>query len=232
MFFDDDSSSGVSGDLESATTVASFMEGFWGMGATVSSYSTAKRLEVGAPGGGAGGRKKKGQDPEADLRHALADRIEDNLTSLLVRVESIIRECRPQVLSLAHALETHKTLSGEDVVAVIERSQGPILDGRPYADTQFQQQLEDYHRAAAHAHRTHGKVPLSLPVPAAVAPTASVAALDAGPAFDGGPQNGDGPQNGEGPQYGDGPVPGGTWAPGDWAPDGGWNPDGGTTSGS
>src|SRR5712691_9152275 len=36
MFFDQDSSSGVSGDLESATTVASFMEGFWGMGATVS----------------------------------------------------------------------------------------------------------------------------------------------------------------------------------------------------
>ena len=32
MFFGNDSSSGVSGDLESATTVASFMEGFWGMG--------------------------------------------------------------------------------------------------------------------------------------------------------------------------------------------------------
>ena len=64
MFFDNDSSSGVSGDLESATTVASFMEGFWGMGSTVSSYSTAKRLEVGSPGGGQGGRKKKGQDPE------------------------------------------------------------------------------------------------------------------------------------------------------------------------
>ena len=30
MFFGNDSSSGVSGDLESATTVASFMEGFWG----------------------------------------------------------------------------------------------------------------------------------------------------------------------------------------------------------
>src|ERR1700733_8720574 len=79
MFFEEDSSSGVSGDLESATTVASFMEGFWGMGSTVSSYSTAKRLEVGSPGGGVGGRKKKGQDPEADVRRALADRIEDTL---------------------------------------------------------------------------------------------------------------------------------------------------------
>ena len=62
MFFDRDSSSGVSGDLESATTVASYMEGFWGMGTTVSSYSTAKRLEVGSPGGGRGGALKKGQE--------------------------------------------------------------------------------------------------------------------------------------------------------------------------
>src|SRR6202020_2245966 len=100
MFFESDSSSGVSGDLESATTVASFMEGFWGMGSTVSSYSTAKRLEVGSPGGGVGGRKKKGQDPEADVRRALADRIEDTLNGLLVRVEEIITADRDQVLSL------------------------------------------------------------------------------------------------------------------------------------
>ncbi len=90
MFFDQDSSSGVSGDLESATTVASFMEGFWGMGTTVSSYSTAKRLEVGSPGGGRGGTLKKGQDPEAQVRHALADRIEDKLATLLGRTEEII----------------------------------------------------------------------------------------------------------------------------------------------
>ena len=44
MFFDNDSSSGVSGDLESATTVATQMEGFWGMGTTVSSYMTANRI--------------------------------------------------------------------------------------------------------------------------------------------------------------------------------------------
>src|SRR5215469_1417345 len=52
MFFDNDSSSGVSGDLESATTVASFMEGYWGMGKTVSSAASARRLESGTPGGG------------------------------------------------------------------------------------------------------------------------------------------------------------------------------------
>ncbi len=163
MFFDNDSSSGVSGDLESATTVASFMEGFWGMGSTVSSYSTAKRLEVGSPGGGQGGRNKKGQDPEAEMRRALADRIEDNLNGLLSRVEEIIRTDRDQVLSLAHALETHKTLSGDDVVAVIERRPGPFVDGRPYADPGLIQQLEEYHAGAAVAHRDHSQEPLGLP---------------------------------------------------------------------
>jgi cell division protease FtsH len=165
MFFDSDSSSGVSGDLESATTVASFMEGFWGMGSTVSSYSTAKRLEVGAPGGGQGGRRKKGQDPEADLRRALADRIEDNLGALLNRTEEIVRENRSQVLSLAHALETHKTLTGDDVIAVIDCTEGPLVDGRPYADAEFLRELEQYHAGAAVAHRTHSKVAMPMPMP-------------------------------------------------------------------
>ena len=40
MFFNGDNSSGVSGDLESATTVAALMEGQWGMGSTVSSYAS------------------------------------------------------------------------------------------------------------------------------------------------------------------------------------------------
>jgi len=167
LFFDHDSSSGVSGDLESATAVASFMEGFWGMGTTVSSYSTAKRLEVGSPGGGRGGALKKGQDPEAQARRALADRIEDNLTTLLGRVEEVLKENRNHVLALAHALETHKTLSGEDVVAVMEHTQGPLIDGRPYADESFMAALSDYHLAAARAHREHSQQQLNMPAPAA-----------------------------------------------------------------
>jgi cell division protease FtsH len=165
MFFDQDSSSGVSGDLESATTVASFMEGFWGMGTTVSSYSTAKRLEVGSPGGGRGGTLKKGQDPEAQVRHALADRIEDTLATLLGRTEEIIRDNRNHVLALAHALEKYKTLSGEDVVAVLEHTRGPVVDGTPYADESFLAELSEYHTSAARAHRNHSMEELNLPVP-------------------------------------------------------------------
>jgi cell division protease FtsH len=160
MFFSDDSSSGVSGDLESATSVASYMEGFWGMGSTVSSYSTAKKLEVGAPGGRSG---KKHEDPEAMMRRALADRIEDKLADMLDRVESLLKENRRQVLALAHALETHRTLTGDDVEAVLEGREGLAVDGRPYGDPTFAGQLEDYHRAAVEAHEGHGHVLIALP---------------------------------------------------------------------
>jgi len=177
MFFEQDSSSGVSGDLESATTVASYMEGFWGMGTTVSSYSTAKRLEVGSPGGGAGGRLKKGQDTEGQARQALADRIEQNLKLLLDRTEEIIRENHNDVLALAHALERYKTLSGEDVVAVLEHTRGPVVDGTPYADAAFMAQLTDYHHSAARAHRDHSQEQLALPVPASVQPWSMPVAL-------------------------------------------------------
>jgi ATP-dependent Zn protease len=210
MFFDSDSSSGVSGDLESATTVASFMEGFWGMGSTVSSYSTARRLEVGAPGGGQGGRKKKGQDPETEMRHALADRIEDNLTSLLQRVEEILRDNRAAILSLAHALETHKTLTGDDVVAVIDGTAGPLVDGRPYSSRDFLQLLEDYHAIAATAHRTHSTVAMSMPVPSLNGSTASGVPQSVTTTLDPGawPSG-----NGESPSHEQA-----DWPPSDWPP--------------
>jgi ATP-dependent Zn protease len=162
MFFEGDSSSGVSGDLESATTVASFMEGFWGMGATVSSYSTARRLEVGSPGG-RGQAGKPSEAPEAVLRRALADRIEDSLADLLERTEAILKENRATVLALAHALETHRTLTGEDVEAVVEGRDGETVDGTAYRDPDFVKRLEDYHSAAVRAHRGHTPLALSLP---------------------------------------------------------------------
>jgi len=161
MFFGDDSSSGVSGDLESATAVASFMEGFWGMGNTVSSYSTARRLEVGSPGGGQVGQKKG--NAEAEMRRALADRIEDNLDRLLRQVSDILRDNRGEILCIAHALETHKTLTGEDIAAIFEHSEGPLVDGRPYGDAGFVRQLEEYHASAVQAHREHSKVRMTMP---------------------------------------------------------------------
>jgi hypothetical protein len=169
MFFDGDSSSGVSGDLESATAVASFMEGYWGMGHTVSSYSTARRLEVGSPGGGRGG-PTKGESTEKVLRAALADRIEDQLADLLTKAEEILKENRVGVLALAHALETHKTLTGEDVEAVLEQRTGISVDGTVYGDSDFIDKLEEYHSAAAGAHVGHTKIDGAMPEGGRLAP--------------------------------------------------------------
>jgi hypothetical protein len=138
------------------------MEGYWGMGHTVSSYSTARRLEVGSPGGGRGG-PPKGESTEKVLRAALADRIEDKLAELLDQAEVILRENRTSVLAIAHALETHKTLTGEDVEAVVEGREGLNVDGRVYRDPVFVESLEAYHAAAAGAHRSHTSVKLALP---------------------------------------------------------------------
>jgi hypothetical protein len=134
------------------------MEGYWGMGTTVSSHLTGKALETGSPGGA-----KRGGNPDADLRRALADRIEDNLASLLIRAEEVLRENRTHVLALAHALESHKTLSGEDVNAVLEHTVGPVVDGRPYADPEFLAELDAYHESAAAAHRDHSRPQLTMP---------------------------------------------------------------------
>ncbi|MFC7479256.1 hypothetical protein ACFQX7_03150 [Luedemannella flava] len=178
MFFDGDSSSGVSGDLDSATQVASYMEGYWGMGATVSSYSTAKRLEV----GGIGAPRKERED-ETKVRSALADRIEDKLGEMLERVTEILKANRREVLALAHALETHKTLTGDDVVAVIERRPGPLVDGSFYADPELAERLEAYHVAAVAAHRGHAQLTIAMPqLPAPSEPEPAPAlALAAGP---------------------------------------------------
>jgi hypothetical protein len=168
MFFETDSSSGVSGDLDSATTVAALMEGYWGMGKTVSSAASARRLEAGTPGGGGQRAAAPGTSPEAHGSQAfarLADRIEDNLGLLLVRAEEILRENEQHVLALAHALETHKTLSGEDVTAVLEGGRGPLVDGDVYRDDAFIARLRDYHAAARRAHQEHNRPDIPMPTP-------------------------------------------------------------------
>ena len=192
LFFDSDSSSGVSADLEAATTVASLMEGFYGMGQTVSSLSTGQRLQLGAPGGRGKGSQEESHEK---ARRLLADRIEDNLSTLLTQAEGILRDNERHVLALAHALETYKTLSGEDVDAVFEGQRGPLVDGTPYADDEFIARLREYHLAAQRAHREHSVPQLPLPVVAAPVWASSVAITDGY----GGVTNGSASGTGDGP---------------------------------
>jgi ATP-dependent Zn protease len=157
MFFDGDNSSGVSGDLESATTVAGLMEGYWGMGSTVSSYASSRRMEIGAPGGA------RPNEAKQEMRRALADRIEDNLTVLLEKAEELLNQDRVHILAVAHALETHKTLSGNDVHAVIEGRAGDVVDGSKYLNAENIAAIEAYHLSALAAHKEHRKPDVALP---------------------------------------------------------------------
>src|SRR5579875_1988714 len=166
MFFDGDSSSGVSGDLQNATTIALAMEGLWGMGGQFGSHAVT--------------RAPAGAHPVADgndrnvLETGLGRRAEARLAELAERTSAMLAKHRAAVLSVAHALESHKTISGEDVVAVIEGTQGPLVDGRPYADPGFTAELEAYHQQVLAVHRSHDRTtPLPVPVPRRGLPAAA-----------------------------------------------------------
>ncbi len=163
MFFEGDNSSGVSGDLEAATTVATLMEGYWGMGSTISSHAIAQKSGTGSsrPGGKGGSSKRDGKD----LPIMLGDRIEAKLDELYKKVRNLLEDNREKVFAIAHALEAYKTVTGEDITAIIEGTPGPLLDGRVYMDSKFIDQLELYHNAVVAAHRDHRQVDAKLPMP-------------------------------------------------------------------
>jgi ATP-dependent Zn protease len=160
LFFGGDSSAGVFGDLRQATTVAMQMEAFSGMGSTLASHSVTKAVMA----------QQLGQSVETGtdrmwLETPFGERVEARLQQLLDRVSTLVTENRIWVLALAHALERAKTLSGEDVQAIMQGAVGPTLDGRVYHDPEFQSRLEEYHAAAVLAHQEATRPKLSLPLP-------------------------------------------------------------------
>jgi cell division protease FtsH len=161
MFFGGDSSSGVSGDLESATTIAQLMEGYWGMGSTIASRA-ARRNNGGWPQGpGEGGEMMGGE---------MGKKVEDRLTDLLARTADLIEQSKVDVYAVAHALESHKTLSGEDVEAVIEGKDSRGIDGRVYKVERFVEVFDEYHERIATAHVNRERVAVPLPMPVEWAP--------------------------------------------------------------
>ena len=158
-FFDGDSSSGVSGDLEGATQLATMMEGYWGMGSTIASHGVTHRVGLG--GGGRPGKEEKDHDL---LKGDLGERIEGKLSELMGRSQKLLEDNRREVLAVAHALEMNKTVTGEDIEAIIEGRPGPLIDGRPYHTSEFVRMAEDYHKQVVAAHKSHSPVPVSLPV--------------------------------------------------------------------
>jgi cell division protease FtsH len=158
MFFDGDSSSGVGGDLQNASTVALAMEGLWGMGGQYGSYSATPAPRDAHP-------VADGQD-RAVFETGMGKRAEARLDALAESTGTLLQENRANVLAVAHALEMHKTISGQDVDAIINGSEGPVVDGRPYHTLEFTQTLESYHQQMMVTHRGRdGAMPLPVPVP-------------------------------------------------------------------
>ena len=119
LFFAGDNSGGVGGDLASATEIVTRMYAFWGMGPTVGS----RRITI-PEIMGANGRPSDGVDRQF-LETELGRTVEAKLQELLERVRQLLDANRWFVCAVAHALESHLTITGEDIRGHPRRHPGP-----------------------------------------------------------------------------------------------------------
>ena len=163
MLFDGDNSAGVGGDLYSATRIVMETQAFWGMGPTIASHAVTK-----AQRGGVSSRPEDGTDRNL-LETSFGLQIEARLQELLDETTELLQENRRFVLAIAHALETHKTVTGDDIDAIFRGTPGPTLDGWVYHTDEFLLSYEAYHLSTIEAHQAQAKPNRELPVMAAKA---------------------------------------------------------------
>jgi ATP-dependent Zn protease len=168
LFFEGDHSTGVGGDMRGATALTTEMLAYYAMGDSIASRS------VTLAGLGA-------QPAETGADRALFDSefgksIEAKLKELYERAVELLTEHRDDVLSVAHALETYKTITGDDVEGIIEGRLGTTVEGARYHDPRFLEELERYHEACVAAHRQHGGVEGTIPVPVPPPPLGALVA--------------------------------------------------------
>jgi ATP-dependent Zn protease len=113
LFFSGDNSSGVSGDLSSASTVAALMEGAFGMGKGLASAMNTRET-------GMGGHAS----PVSVALRERREEIEVHLEGLYERVAELLEEHQDKVLELAAVLEEKKTISGEEVAEIMGSAPG------------------------------------------------------------------------------------------------------------
>ena len=159
MLFDGDNSTGVGGDLSSSTRLVMRMFGFSGMGATIASMGST----LGLIGRNPSVTVEDGTDRQF-LETDFGRRVDAKLHDLLERVAALLEADRDHLLAVAHALETHKTISGEDIEAIVEGHVGPVVDGSKYHDPVMRAELETYHAAVVEAMHAQGRVQRPLPV--------------------------------------------------------------------
>jgi cell division protease FtsH len=158
LFFDGDNSNGVGSDLQNATRIVMVNLGFAGMGDTIASHAVTL-------GGMRGGMAVEDGNDRNVFDGEFGKQVEAKLRELYEETWRLLEEHRADVLAVAHVLETHKTVTGDDIAAVIDGTVGPTVDGRVYAEPSFRQMLENYHTAALRAHKDHSGVATPIPVP-------------------------------------------------------------------
>jgi ATP-dependent Zn protease len=119
MFFGDDNSSGVTGDLRNATAIAAFMEGVWGMGDQLISF-TVNETGMGQSG-----------NPAAATVARRRDNVDTRLNELYERTWALLDEHRHEILALAAILEEKKTISGDEVSEIMGSTPGELAMRQP-----------------------------------------------------------------------------------------------------
>ena len=113
MFFEGDNSSGVSGDLSSASRVAALMEGSFGMGSSLTSANGTRQNAGGGPANAVSISLRENRET-----------IEKSLAHLYDEVAGLLDENREKVLELAAVLEQRKNISGDEVSEIMGSAPG------------------------------------------------------------------------------------------------------------
>jgi ATP-dependent Zn protease len=158
LFFEGDNSAGVGGDLFSATRIIMETQAYWGMGDSIASHGVTKALR-----GGVDSRPEDGTDRSL-FETSFGRQVELRLQELLAETVELMEDNRQFVLAIAHALETYKTITGDDIDAIFRGTPGPTLDGWVYHTDDFLISYEAYHLSTIEAHKAQAKPEHSLPV--------------------------------------------------------------------
>jgi cell division protease FtsH len=144
-FFNGDNSVGVGGDMRSWTAIVASMVSSAAMGETLANPT----VYLASRG-------------EKSSTH-FDEQIESKLQELYARTVDLVRSHEVQIMGIAHALEQHHTINGEDINAIFTGGKGPLVDGGWYQTEEFQFLYRRYHAAAVEAHVNQTKLEAPFP---------------------------------------------------------------------
>ena len=134
LFFGNDNSQGVGGDLAASTMMVTAMLNRAGMGDTIASRS----------GSFDGHGPKRMNDSD--------EKVEKYLQVLYQRAVALLKDNEWFVLAIAHALVSRRTITGDDITAIEQGKMGVTLDGAWYHNAINRDALHRFHQTAQEAH--------------------------------------------------------------------------------